>query len=141
MLMLAVSVDRGTAHQNSERSLAPVNLSANMGDGLLIHRSSIPSLKCNEIGLPGLIARAGAPAMRLEEICRRGQRISGNVEISSAVIQNALWHELGLTDFTMHRAARAGGEDSALRQFQRGVELVGEKFRSPTVVGERRDGG
>src|SRR5262249_46182397 len=55
-------------------ALSSVNLSANKRNGALIDRSSIPCLDSSEIGFAGLVSRARAPAMRPEEICRRGAR-------------------------------------------------------------------
>jgi hypothetical protein len=46
-------------------------------DGPLIDRSSIPCLDSSKIGFAGLVSYARAPAMALEEVCRRGQRVGG----------------------------------------------------------------
>src|SRR5712691_7265692 len=80
---------RGCACTSSvprRRALSSVNLLANMRDGLLIDRSSIPCLDSSEIRFAGLVSRARAPAMTLEEICRRGQCVGRGVEISAGTV-------------------------------------------------------
>jgi hypothetical protein len=62
------------------RALSTVYLSANNRNGLLIDRSSIPCLEGGEIGFARLISGPCAPAMSLEEIRRRGQRVPCDVE-------------------------------------------------------------
>ena len=90
---IAVSDDWPIGSILVQRPLAPrgsafptVNLLANNRDGPLIDRSSIPCLDRCEIGFAGLISRASAPAMALEEIRRRVQRIGRDVEISASAI-------------------------------------------------------
>jgi hypothetical protein len=74
-----------------------VNLLANNRDGPLIDRSSIPCLDGCEIGFARLVSRACAPAMGLKKICRRGQRIGRNIEISANAVfrmflgRNCVW--------------------------------------------------
>jgi hypothetical protein len=74
-----------------------VNPLADERNGPLIDRGGIPSLDRREIGFPRLVARACAPAMGLEEICRRGQGGGSVVEASGAVVQDALGQELSET--------------------------------------------
>ena len=120
------------------RALSSVNLLANKRDGPLIDRSGIPCLDSCEIGFAWLVSRARAPAMALEEICRRGQRVGGVVETSAgAVVEDALGQELCMADLTVHGTARAGGEDPAIDQCQSCVKLLGEIGRPTAVIGER----
>jgi hypothetical protein len=49
--------------------ISSVNLSANKRYRALINRSRVPCLDRHEIAFPGLVSRAGAPAMSLKEIC------------------------------------------------------------------------
>jgi hypothetical protein len=64
-------------------ALSSVNLSANKRDGPLMDRGSIRCLDTSKDGFAGLVSCARAPAMALEEICRRGQRAGRRVEISA----------------------------------------------------------
>jgi hypothetical protein len=114
-----------------------VNLLASNRDGPLIDRSRIPGLDGREIGLARLVSGASAPAMRLKKICRRGQRIGRNVEISAnAIVQDVLGQELGVAHLTVHGAARACREDSAIHQCQSCVELFSEICCPTAVMGE-----
>src|SRR5215469_13732731 len=113
-----------------------VNLTANKRDGPLINWSSIPCLDSSEIGFPRLVSRTRAPAMGLEEICRRVQRIGRNVEISSAVVQDVLGQKLCLADFAVHGAARTGREDATIDQCQSCIKLLREIGRPAAVIGE-----
>ncbi len=65
--------------------LSSIDLLANKGDGPLIDRGSIPCLDSCKIGFAGLVSCARAPAMALEEICRRVQRAGRGIETSGAV--------------------------------------------------------
>src|SRR6266702_7260903 len=120
--------------------LLSIDLLANKRDGALIDRSSIPCLDGCKIGFAGLVSCARAPAVALEEICRRGQRASRRVEASAgAVAQDVLGQELGMADLTVHGAACARREDSAIDQRQSCVELLGEIGRAAAVVSESWD--
>src|ERR1700733_14823959 len=56
-----------------------IDLAAHDRDGLLIDLGGIPGLDGGEIGFAGLVAGAGAPAVDLQKICRRAQRVGGDV--------------------------------------------------------------
>src|SRR4051812_3163841 len=116
-----------------------VDLLAHQRDGFLIHACGIPGLDGGKVRLAGLVARAGAPAMGFQEVRGRGQRVGRVFEIAGAVSQNGFWHELRLADFAMHRAALVRRERAAIDQLQRRVKMLGEIFRAPAVIGERRD--
>src|ERR1700751_4711666 len=82
-----------TALRPGRREARPsaVDLLAHDGQRPLIDRSSIPRLDGCEIGLAGLIAGARAPAMSAKEVCRRGERVGGNLEIAAdTVLENVL---------------------------------------------------
>src|SRR6266849_1512478 len=67
-------------------ALSAIDLLANNRDGPLIDRSSIPCVDSCKIGFAGLVSCARAPAMALEEICRRGQRAGRGVETSAGAV-------------------------------------------------------
>src|SRR5581483_1536387 len=120
--------------------LATVDLPADMRDRLLIDGGGVPGLDDGEIRLARLIAGAGFPTVRLEEVRRRVQRIRRDVETAAAAVgENVLRQKLGLADLAVHRAALARGDDPAIDQLQRRNELVGEIFRPPTVICKRRN--
>src|SRR5215207_4082946 len=98
--------------------LAAVDLPAHQRDRFLIDACGIPGLDGGEVRLARLVARARAPAMGFQKVRGRGQRIGGVFEIAGAVGQNGFWHELGLADLAVHRAALAGGECAAIDQLQ-----------------------
>src|SRR5450432_1281951 len=79
------------------RGLAsPIDLPAHERDGLLIDRGGVPGLDGCKVRFSRLVARAGAPAMGLQQICRRTERVGSSVKIAGAVGQDVLGHELGL---------------------------------------------
>ena len=119
----------------------PVDLPAHDRDGLLIDLRGVPRLDRRKVRLARLVAGTCAPTMGFQEICGRAERIGGDLEISGALGEDILGHELGLADLAMHRAAGAGGENAAIDELQRRVELFREELRTTAVVGERRDRG
>jgi hypothetical protein len=62
--------------------LATVDLAAHERDGALIDAGGIPRLDSREVGLSRLVSSARAPAMRLQKIRGRGQRIGRDLEIT-----------------------------------------------------------
>src|SRR5579859_3551270 len=122
-------------------SLAAVDLEAHHRDGALIDAGRVPGLDGGEIRLAWLIACARAPAMRLEKTRGRVQRVGRDLEIAGAVGQDVLRQKLGLADLAVHGAAGGGRKHAAIDQLQRRVKLLGEIFRPPAVIGERRDRG
>src|SRR5438128_4217353 len=109
---------------------AAVDLAAHQRDRLLINTRGIPGLDGSKIRLARLVARAGAPAMRLQKVRGRGQRVGRVFEIAGAVGQNGFGHELGLADFAMHGAALGWRECAAIDQLQRGVKVLGARLRT-----------
>ena len=57
---------------------AAVDLAAHQRDRLLIDAGGIPGLDGGEVRLARLVARAGAPAMGLQKIRGRVQRVGGD---------------------------------------------------------------
>ena len=114
---------------------------ANKRDGALIDRSSIPLLNSSKIGFAGLVSCASAPAMGLQEIRCRVQRVGRDVEIAGAVSHDVLGQKLRLANFAVHGASRACRQDAAIDQLQSGIELLGEILRPSAVVRESGDGG
>src|SRR6202790_4321225 len=80
-------------------SLAAVDLTAHERDGALIDLRGIPRLDCREVGLSRLVSRARAPAVRLQKIRGRVQRIGRDLEIAGAIGQNVFRQKLCLADF------------------------------------------
>src|SRR5436305_4296467 len=101
-----------------------------MRDRLLVDRRGVPGLDRHEVRLAGLIAGTRLPAMAFEEIRRGVQRIRRDVEIAAAIGEDVLWQELGLADLAVHRATLGRGNDTAIDQLERRIELVGEVLRS-----------
>src|SRR5260370_4922656 len=98
----------GARPSASRRDALPsVDLPADDRDGPLIDRSGIPCLDRCKIGFAGLVSGARAPAMALEELCRRAQRAARRVETSGAVGQDVLRQELGMAALARHGAAGA----------------------------------
>src|SRR5262245_14209010 len=92
-LMRAICLRLISPTSSALRGRAPtaVDLPAHERDRLLIDRGGIPSLDRREIGFAGLVPCARAPAVALEEVCRRGQCGVHIVEASAgAVIEDAL---------------------------------------------------
>src|SRR5580692_8654696 len=106
-----------------------VDLAAHDGDGLLVDLRGVPGLDGGEVGFARLVSGAGAPAVGLQKIRRRVQRVGGDVEVAGAVGQDVLGHELGLADLAMHRAAGAPRQRATVDQLQRRIKLIGEKLR------------
>src|SRR5258708_40000690 len=115
-----ISVSPGGARPQAPRraTLPAVDLPADDRDGPLIDRSGIPGLDSCKIGFAGLVSGARAPAMALEEICRRAQRAARGIETSGAVGQDVLGQELGMADLAVHGAAGARREGYAIDQCQ-----------------------
>src|SRR3982074_3924034 len=95
-------------------SLAAVDLTAHLRDGLLIDARGIPGLDGGEVGLSRLVSGARAPAVRLEKIRGRVQRVGRDVEIAGAVGQDVLRHKLRLADFAVQGAARGRRKRAAI---------------------------
>src|SRR6516162_8867543 len=95
----------GSACEKRSARTSAVDLLAHDGDGLLVDLRGVPGFDGGEIRLAGLVARAGPPAMGLQEIGRRVQRVGGDVEIAGAVFQHGLRQKLGLAELAMHGAA------------------------------------
>jgi hypothetical protein len=129
--LLAPSALRGLA--------STIDLPAHECDGLLIDRGGIPCLDGCKVRFSGLVARAGAPAMGLQQICRRTKRVGSSVKIAGAVGQDVLGHELGLAYLTVHGSARAGRQHATIDQLQCRVELLGKELGTAAVVGAAID--
>ena len=92
--------------------------------------------------LAGLVAGTALPAMGLQEVRGGGKRRADIVQVAArAVIQHVLGQELGMADLAVGRAPGVRRQETAIDQGQRGVELVGEVFRTAAIVGERRHRG
>src|ERR1700720_1345221 len=72
-------------HTALRPSLAAVDLAAHQRDGLLINTRGIPFLDGCEVGLARLVSCARAPAVRLQKVRGRVQRVGSIVEIAGAV--------------------------------------------------------
>ena len=70
--------------------LAAVDLAAHQRDRLLIDAGGIPGLDGGKVRLARLVARAGFPAMGLEKVRGRVQRVGGVFEIAAAIGQDRL---------------------------------------------------
>src|ERR1700710_3174202 len=66
-------------------SLAPVDLPAHQRDRLLVDAGGVPGLDGGEVGLARLVAAAGPPAVRLQKVRGRIQRVGRDFEIAGAV--------------------------------------------------------
>src|SRR6476661_5475865 len=120
---------------------AAIDLTAHDRNRLLVDLCGVPGLDGSEVGFARLIAGAGAPAVRFQEVRGRRKRAGSALEIADAIFQHRLRQKLRLTDLAMHRATLTCRYRAALDELQRGIKLIGEIFRPPAVIGERCDRG
>src|ERR1700741_3221337 len=100
-----------TVERMARAALLPtLDLPAHQRNRLLVDARGIPGLDGRKIRFARLIAGAGLPAMRAQEVRGRVQRVRRVLEIAGAVRQNRLGHELRLADLAMHGAALARRE-------------------------------
>src|SRR5690242_556282 len=97
-------------------SLPSIDLPAHQRERLLIDFGGIPFLDGREIRLARLIAGAGAPAMRAQEVRGRRQCAGCALEIADAISEDVLRQELRLADLAMHRAALCRRKRTAVDQ-------------------------
>src|SRR5690606_23812434 len=124
----------------------PVDGLAHDGDGALVDLRGIPALDRAVVRFARLIACTAPPAVADEEVRGRMQRVRlvaqvemGAARTADAILQDVCRHELGLADFTMHRAYRLRAEVALIDELESGIELAGEVFGTAAVIGQRCD--